>query len=653
MHALNNLRGGPYITQTDCRQACSQVVAALSEAAGGEAEDESQHLHPESGWLSIDVINVLGAAQLGIHVEANSTSLEAVMAQCQAAALVNWNNTHWTVLVSGASAGPWTHINSIDAGIRRFHGRMDTTDKAEIIELFADIQNHCGGYSLHRVIKASGTGHQFLETAGMRASLPPQDEVVPDMEESIAAASPAIAAPGAGVGAEISLVTINVDGVGEGHLRSPTQRITDIIAEVLRDPPDFLLLQEVTMPMYAELKRILDGWHVYKKYRQAEEYFNVTCVKPRLVATAADKCSSRALRDTTQGRHSLTVKRALWVVTNVHAESGGGAVNRDARAKQLLDLSRSHEGDDSSVHVLAGDLNLRQGEDQCLLNEGWRDVWISIDGMEEWTWRHTEHQDRYARFDRIYIRGAPLASVRCLQKRRLTNTWGAMTDHVAMRAVLRFLPRSRLLQDSCEPSRGAAESDGAWEERPSHYSCSKDLQKEAQAAPERKPDLHVTRIANAIEAEAARFRELVQLCSEDPKQRGDLEAQALTPWSDIPSACGFRVARPSRAGVCRHATAADRLEQQQVYTKCKIWASQCGVSDGEFQAALEGVPKHKKDRGIVGLPPCLKRYHCQEVWQHAKQVCVAIALRRAAADADRRLVGEELSPPSHDCFSGP
>ncbi len=76
MHALNNFLCGPYVTPDACRRACSQVVAALSEAGGGRAEDSSQHLDPESGWLSIDVINVLGQGLFGLHVEGHSTSLD-------------------------------------------------------------------------------------------------------------------------------------------------------------------------------------------------------------------------------------------------------------------------------------------------------------------------------------------------------------------------------------------------------------------------------------------------------------------------------------------------------------------------------------------------------------------------------------------------
>ena len=65
MHALNNLLGGPYVSQADCRSAALEVRRRLTQAGAGDVEDLAQHLNPETGWLSIDVINVLGAGLLG------------------------------------------------------------------------------------------------------------------------------------------------------------------------------------------------------------------------------------------------------------------------------------------------------------------------------------------------------------------------------------------------------------------------------------------------------------------------------------------------------------------------------------------------------------------------------------------------------------
>ena len=242
MHALNNFLGGPYVTPDACRRACSQVVAALSQAAGGGAEDRSQHLHPDSGWLSIDVINVLGQGLFGVHVEGSSISLDEFLAFAEACALVNWNNQHWTVLRSRSFHGPWIHINSVVEGSDSFHGRVETEELEDIREILADIHRHSGGVTLHRITKAAADGHHFLEPAGLRAMLPKEDELCHPCEpETFEKPS------------EISLVTVNVDGLGD-YAIPPAQRVAAILDEVLRSRPEVLLLQEVTMSMHAEVQ---------------------------------------------------------------------------------------------------------------------------------------------------------------------------------------------------------------------------------------------------------------------------------------------------------------------------------------------------------------------------------------------------------------
>ena len=109
MHALNNYLGGPYITRDACVRAARQVVFDLSQVGGGDVEDQGNHLHPVTGWLSVQVINVLGASLLGVHVEERATTWEELRRAAPCAALVNWNNSHWTVLRSNGVES-WTHI---------------------------------------------------------------------------------------------------------------------------------------------------------------------------------------------------------------------------------------------------------------------------------------------------------------------------------------------------------------------------------------------------------------------------------------------------------------------------------------------------------------------------------------------------------------
>ena len=57
---------------------------------------------------------------------------------------------------------------------------------------------------------------------------------------------------------------MNVDGMGD-YARSASDRIAAILQEILKVNPDFVLLQEVTMPMYVEIKKILADWQVYRR----------------------------------------------------------------------------------------------------------------------------------------------------------------------------------------------------------------------------------------------------------------------------------------------------------------------------------------------------------------------------------------------------
>ena len=87
MHVLNNfLLKGRMVEQQDCRAAARLVRSQLSQAREGDEEPISNHLDPATGWLSIDVVNVLGQANLGLHVEAVGLScldeLRRPPAQC-------------------------------------------------------------------------------------------------------------------------------------------------------------------------------------------------------------------------------------------------------------------------------------------------------------------------------------------------------------------------------------------------------------------------------------------------------------------------------------------------------------------------------------------------------------------------------------------
>jgi len=313
MHAINNFLGGQYCTPADCRSACSQVVAALSEAMGGDTEASARHLDPETGWLSIDVINLLGAGQLGIHVEGDSMSLDAFLAQGAVDAFVNWNNQHWTVLVGHSTDGPWIHTNSVFQGKETFHGRVETSERAQVVQILTDIAGHCGSYSLHRVVRASPGGEQFLEAAGRRAMLPLEEEVHPDMPAVSVADHAEADSHEHGGPKEVSLVTVNVDGMGD-YARSATDRITAILQEALKVKPQFILLQEVTMVMYLEIKRILADWHVYRRLGRR---LSRICFMPQILTKGPRRYATLSrLRPLTlfNNRTSASLANKTWLL---------------------------------------------------------------------------------------------------------------------------------------------------------------------------------------------------------------------------------------------------------------------------------------------------------------------------------------------------
>ena len=175
MHALNNFLAGPYVTQDACRRAAERAVAMLSQVAGGDAEAMAHHLHPATGFLSIDVINILGAGALGLHVEGNTTPWPRLRADPDGAALVNWNNRHWTVLQRECRGGAWVHTNSIlGDGLR--HGRSTCAAGEDVLALLAEIQRDAGGVALHRIGRASFlAGPHLLERESRRAMVGAED----------------------------------------------------------------------------------------------------------------------------------------------------------------------------------------------------------------------------------------------------------------------------------------------------------------------------------------------------------------------------------------------------------------------------------------------------------------------------------------------
>ena len=141
------------------------------------------------------------------------------------------------------------------------------------------------------------------------------------------------------------------------------------------------------------------GWSLHKRSSTESVYYVV--IASKLVRQPGERAKSKLLASD-QCRHSLTLTRQRMDFITVHAESGGSAVQRDRRASQLQYLARAHESANGCACFLAGDFNLRQGEDQVLLDEGWRDSacqFVDVERSDDWTWARGEIR---ARYDRVY-----------------------------------------------------------------------------------------------------------------------------------------------------------------------------------------------------------------------------------------------------------
>ena len=251
MHALNNYLGGPYVAQSACKLAANRVVAILTGAGLRDAEslDDAKelraHIDPLTGFLSVQVIIVLGSSTIGLHVEEASTSREHLQTERGAAALVSWNNQHWTVLQAVPGDRAWVHSNSICGnGPHRDRVKCSTVD--HVASILAQIELERGACTLHRIIRgADEAGASFLASEGRRAMIGPEDTAI---EDGAGGAGSAHAAR------TVRVVTMNVAGVS-ALPSPPRRRMNDILTKLLTEvEPDVLCFQEVDDDMFGILQ---------------------------------------------------------------------------------------------------------------------------------------------------------------------------------------------------------------------------------------------------------------------------------------------------------------------------------------------------------------------------------------------------------------
>ena len=378
--------------------------------------------------------------------------------------------------------------------------------------------------------------------------------------------------------------------------------------------------------MYVVLRQCLPDWKIYRRRAHDFPYFIVTAVRSMAV-TDEERTTSYAFPDSQHGRHLLTIRRRGWVLTNVHAESGRGQMERDERAAQLLYMSRAHEREvGETTCVLAGDFNARDGEDQCLLQEGWCDASTSsgvadVGAREGWTWRKGANM---ARYDRVYTRGVDGGGSDCVSYANFRSVWGKLTDHVALHIILRQKSNvsARVLRDVEEP--GAA--------------VPQKLPLPDRSRGAARHQISVTAVAKTIIEVAAEWRRLAAVCLFDPETTAVEEDADLLPWAEVPTEGKFRVDRPSEGGKQHQASQKEKIMQCRRYSKYRKWIRiTCGGTEEEFVQFLKASAALDEDeRGAAGLPTALRVGHhtqCRRVSvaQHAVWLFRVVCLRKKAA----------------------
>ena len=317
MHALNNFLGGEYVNEETCRRAARRVVQALSEAGHGDTETMKDHLDPRTGWLSIDVINLIGLGNLALHVQERDVSWGTFRGGADdAAALLNWNKKHWSVLQKRATG--WVHMNSI-LGKALYHGRRTfpiDDDGKRVSELLLRIRHAYGDVTIHPLEAADPTlGFVHLEREGVRFRVGrAEDEAdvaaVPGRSAVLDGEPAGAAEVSRDIATRLRLVSLNADGCGTYHM-SDSKRMQMMLDNLLTLEPDIIAFQEITVDMYSTIKHRLGGWSIYRRRDVTEEYFVVTAVCAQSTG-AGDKCTSYAFPDSQGGRHVLVARRGQF-----------------------------------------------------------------------------------------------------------------------------------------------------------------------------------------------------------------------------------------------------------------------------------------------------------------------------------------------------
>ena len=147
------------------------------------------------------------------------------------------------------------HTNSI-RGPGLAQGRRRHLSEADVDALLEAIRAQSGDVALHALTAWAG-GRLFPAAPGS------DDE----MENGEVAQRREAGDAGEGHAARLSLVTVNVDGLGGDYTQAAGQRMAAILTTCLavEPAPDVLLFQEMTHEMLDEARRLLPEWRCCKR----------------------------------------------------------------------------------------------------------------------------------------------------------------------------------------------------------------------------------------------------------------------------------------------------------------------------------------------------------------------------------------------------
>jgi hypothetical protein len=238
---------------------------------------------------------------------------------------------------------------------------------------------------------------------------------------------------------QLVVITANLDGLGcDKSYRGQSAavragKILELIMLSLGGPEEaarkgcILLFQEVVAQAHEVIKKALPSWSVFARKKRFSDYYVLSMVSPALNSSSL-RATSQQFAGSQQGRHAVTVYFGNWSVTNAHAESHDHfhpEQSKESRASQFEAMARPRDDDHFVCQIVAGDLNMRDGEDGEFRTQGWKEP---RQEAVNWTYKDLLHQFS-ARYDRVFYRSSHDASFMPIKMSAVEGVWKYYSDH--------------------------------------------------------------------------------------------------------------------------------------------------------------------------------------------------------------------------------